>query len=202
MKRNTVKYLTEGQSREAVAKFNQHDLLPPHSLSDPIKKHPSPYSPSDPLALELLVSIFRTSWLLHSNQETMLRKHNLSNQAWRTLVILFFNRDRTMPLHRISEHLAVTRPHVTGIIDIMEQEGLVERIADPNDRRVTLAHLTEQGVARMIEVGPQYNVLLANLFSPFSEEEKELLLALLYRLRCHLANDDSADPVSEDETSG
>ena len=202
MKHNTISYLTEEESRESVAKFDGRDILPLHSLSDAIKKHASPYSPSDPLALELLISIFRTAGMLHGSQEAMLRNYNLTIQAWRTLGILFFNQDHAAPLHIISQMLGVTRPHVTGVIDTLEQDGLVERIAHPADRRVTLAHLTEKGAERMIEVSPHYNVLIADLFSPFSEEEREQLLALLYRLRHHLADKDSANPCAEGGTSG
>jgi DNA-binding MarR family transcriptional regulator len=198
MKHNTVSNLTEEESREAVAKFDGRDILPLHSMSDAIKKHSSPYSPSDPLALELLISIFRTAGMLHGSQEAMLRRYNLTIQAWRTLGILFFNQDRAAPLHIISRMLGVTRPHVTGIIDTLEQDGLVERIAHPDDRRVTLAHLTDKGAERMIEVGPHYNVLVADLFNPFSEDEKEQLLVLLYRLRQHLTGDASSRCFNEE----
>ncbi len=201
MNQNTISDLTEEQNREAVAKFDVRDILTLHSLSDAIRNHPSSHSSSDPLALELLVSIFRTAGMLRGNQEAMLRKHSITSQAWRTLGILFFHQDRAMPLHIISHMLGVTRPHVTGIVDSLEHEGLVERIAHTDDRRVTLAHLTDKGIERVKEIGPSYNALLAEMFSPFSEEEKEQLLALLYRLRQHLASGDAADPCTEDGTS-
>ncbi len=198
MSRNTINQLTEEQSRDAVAKFDAREILPLHSLSDVIRNHPGPDAPSDPLGLELLVSIFRTAGMLRGSQEVMLRKHNITGPAWRALGMLFFHQNHAMPLHSISQMLGVTRPHVTGIIDTLEQDGLVERIAHPDDRRVTLAHLTDKGIEQLKEVNPHYNALIAELFSPFSEEEEEQLLALLFRLRQHLASSNSSDHCFSD----
>ncbi len=201
MKRNTINNLSEEHSREAIAKFDGRDTLPPHSLSDAIKLHQSPYSASDPLALELLVSIFRTAGILHASQEAMLRNYNLNIQEWRTLGILFFNQDHAAPQHIISSMLGVTRPHVTGIIDALEQEGLVERIAHPDDRRVTLAHLTDKGIEQLKETSPHYNTLLAEMFSPFNEEEKQQMLTLLYRLRQNVIGDNNSR-CHDEESNG
>ncbi len=39
---------------------------------------------------------------------------------------------------RLSEHLGVSLPAATGLIDRMEERGLVERVDDPGDRRKVL----------------------------------------------------------------
>ncbi|MDP6349691.1 MAG: MarR family transcriptional regulator [Chloroflexota bacterium] len=46
---------------------------------------------------------------------------------------------------RLAQLLDVTMPTVTGTVDRMVQRGLVERQADPGDRRVVLVAMTEQG---------------------------------------------------------
>jgi DNA-binding MarR family transcriptional regulator len=199
MNKDIVNYLTEEQSEAAVAKFDERDILQLHSLSDMIKQHPPEHG--DPLATELLVSIFRTAGMLRNAQEPVFRKHNMVSGAWRALGILLFQKTHTLPLHKISRMLGVTPPHVTGIIDTLEQEGLVERIAHPDDRRVTLAHLTDKGIERLKEISPEYNANVAAIFSPFSDEEKEQVLALLIRLRRHLSSD-GVNSCAQDETSG
>jgi DNA-binding MarR family transcriptional regulator len=45
----------------------------------------------------------------------------------------------------IAELLGIGLPNVTGIVDRMEERGLVERSRDPEDRRVVHVRLTEAG---------------------------------------------------------
>src|ERR1700691_674157 len=42
----------------------------------------------------------------------------------------------------LSERVGMNRATVTSVVDTMEREGLVRRIADPGDRRVYLIALT------------------------------------------------------------
>lgn len=46
---------------------------------------------------------------------------------------------------QLSKQLLVSNGNVTGIVDRLEEEGLVERYVDERDRRATLVGLTEDG---------------------------------------------------------
>jgi DNA-binding MarR family transcriptional regulator len=65
---------------------------------------------------------------------------------------------------------------VTGIIDRMEREGLVQRVRSSEDRRVIRIHLTEKGakLARDIPVEPM-EVLRSALGGLTSTETKDFL---------------------------
>ena len=45
----------------------------------------------------------------------------------------------------LAEHLAVSRPHVTAVVDGLAERGWVERGPDPKDRRRVSHALTEAG---------------------------------------------------------
>ena len=53
--------------------------------------------------------------------------------------------DEPKPMGRIAEVLACDNSAMTWITDRLEEKGLVERQADPNDRRVKLLALTDEG---------------------------------------------------------
>jgi MarR family transcriptional regulator, organic hydroperoxide resistance regulator len=62
------------------------------------------------------------------------------------------------PMRRLVERLGCDASNVTGIVDRLEERGLVERTACPGDRRVRMVRLTARGaevrariVARMAE---------------------------------------------------
>ena len=56
-----------------------------------------------------------------------------------------------MPMSRLAELLDVSFSNATGIVDRMEERGLVERVRVPDDRRVVLVRIAANGVAAMEE---------------------------------------------------
>jgi DNA-binding MarR family transcriptional regulator len=50
-----------------------------------------------------------------------------------------------MPMRELASALACVNSNVTGIIDRLEDRGLVERRAAPNDRRVKMLVVTDAG---------------------------------------------------------
>lgn len=53
-----------------------------------------------------------------------------------------------LPLGELAERLRCVRSNVTQLVDRLEAEGLVRRVADPSDRRYVRAELTAEGRAR------------------------------------------------------
>lgn len=53
--------------------------------------------------------------------------------------------------HDLARHLEVSMPTVTGIVDRLVERGMVDRRADPTDRRVRLTALSPAGEAFVAE---------------------------------------------------
>jgi DNA-binding MarR family transcriptional regulator len=90
-----------------------------------------------------------------------------------------------MPLNEIaaSEHLSA--PSVTKTITRMEEAGLVDRLTDPTDRRVSLVTLSKKGHALVDQIRSRRNAfLLLRLrdLSPTDLEAVEQALPILERL--------------------
>jgi DNA-binding MarR family transcriptional regulator len=62
-------------------------------------------------------------------------------------MLLSFTRAGALPLGKIGERLQVHRTSVTNIIDKLEADGLVRRVPHAEDRRATLAEITDEGRA-------------------------------------------------------
>ena len=52
----------------------------------------------------------------------------------------------TIPMRAMGEKLSCDASFMTGMVDRLEEDGLIERRPDPGDRRVTLIALTAKGV--------------------------------------------------------
>jgi DNA-binding MarR family transcriptional regulator len=77
----------------------------------------------------------------------LLRPHGLTFPRYEALMLLSFTRAGALPLGKIGERLQVHRTSVTNIIDKLEADGLVRRVPHAEDRRATLAEITDEGRA-------------------------------------------------------
>jgi DNA-binding MarR family transcriptional regulator len=57
-----------------------------------------------------------------------------------------------LPVSRLADWLGIGVPNATGLLDRMEQRGLVERARDAGDRRVVLARQTDLGREAVAEL--------------------------------------------------
>jgi DNA-binding MarR family transcriptional regulator len=84
----------------------------------------------------------------------------------------------TMSMREIGDRLSCDASFVTGMVDRLEEDGLLERRPDPGDRRVTLIALTDKGAALRVQA-------LEALYEPppefaaLDDEELEQLSKLL-----------------------
>ncbi len=83
-------------------------------------------------------------------------------------------------LGELAETLHCDKTNVTGLVDRVEKQGLVTRVADPDDRRVTRLELTKTGRAkvnhfhevlnrRLTSIDPELNVD-ANALTAIAEQ--------------------------------
>lgn len=83
----------------------------------------------------------------------------------------------------ISQKLMVTNGNITGIIEGLVQEGLVERSPDPADRRAFQVRLTAAGTTTFEEMAALHRGWITDLTDSLSDDEQQYLHALLTKLR-------------------
>ena len=87
----------------------------------------------------------------------------------------------TMKMAEIGERLGVTARNVTKLVDALEDEGLLERMAHPTDRRVTLIALTCDGVMAA-KAGVMRLEKAKEFFECLSQRDKNDMRRVLLRL--------------------
>jgi len=83
----------------------------------------------------------------------------------------------------IVEKTLITKGTLTGVIDRLEQKGLVKREVPPDDRRSVIVKLTPEGVDVFQEVFPAHIADIKQHCESLDASEIELLRVLLSRLR-------------------
>ena len=82
----------------------------------------------------------------------------------------------------LASTLGVVPRSATGLVEALEDAGLVQRTADPGNRRQVLVSLTDAGQARQQAMADARAEAGDGLFSVLDQHERRLLADLLQRL--------------------
>src|SRR4029453_14834694 len=98
-----------------------------------------------PAAMSATTSIMRVQQIILAAVDEALRPLDLTFARYEALALLAFSRQGPLPMGKMGARLMLPPPSVTNIIDRLERQGLVGRLAHPTDRRTTLAEITDEG---------------------------------------------------------
>lgn len=101
-------------------------------------------------AIEALSALRFAARSLSHLQERWADKYGLSEGRMGVLFRLY--RGGEAPLGELAEDLDSTPRNITGLVDHLERDGLVERVPDADDRRSVRARLTAAGRERIESV--------------------------------------------------
>ena len=87
----------------------------------------------------------------------------------------------------LAQALNITPPTATNTLQRMERNGWVRRRRDKTDQRIVRVYLTEKAGALHEEVRNTFRELDQELTAVLSENERNILVASLLKVRHHLA---------------
>ena len=115
----------------------------------------------------------------------------LTRSEYELLVMLVINLEgdkKALTVTEISSLLQITPAGVTHLINPLEQAGYIERLQDPNDRRIVLIGLTDKGtqVAESLILEVQENLI--GLIHHLGEEDSKTLIRLMSQAITYFAS--------------
>ena len=110
-----------------------------------------------------------------------LHRQGISMAHLQTLWIL--QEHGPQPMTRLADLLGVAVPNATGIIDRMEQRGLVERLRDGADRRVVTVRQTPEGARAVEEIDGWRSDMLVELLDRLDTDQLLRLVGGVNELR-------------------
>jgi DNA-binding MarR family transcriptional regulator len=108
--------------------------------------------------------------------DARLRERGLSLQGYKLMRAL---EDSDRSMREISDVLHISPRTVTDMIDGLEARGLVARCPHPDDRRVTLVHLTAEGRSQLAAAAAGAEQMSRAAVSGLSESDQKTLRVLL-----------------------
>jgi DNA-binding MarR family transcriptional regulator len=100
--------------------------------------------------------------------------HGVSLLGFQVLALLEVH--DAVPMGRLADELDVALPNATGIVNRMEERGLVCRRDDPTDRRVVLVQLAADGRRLIGEMESERQERMRRLFGQLRPVQQERLL--------------------------
>ena len=92
-------------------------------------------------------------------------------------VLTLLRHHDAMPMGRLAEILDASMSSTTGIIDRMEEKGLVERVRVPDDRRIVLVRSTAAGLALIDEAELVKSEIIISAISRLDPDQLDRLTA-------------------------
>jgi len=137
---------------------------------------------------ELLVSLLRTTDVLHERFEAMIRPFNISMTQYNVLRILRGAEPAGRTCGEIGERMIAREPDVTRLLERLEKAGLIRRTRDSKDRRVVVTRITNAGLKLLDELEPKLREL-DGLLKPMGQRKIASTLKLLDEVRAHVRRD-------------
>lgn len=148
------------------------------ALMDCHEKHP-----------EINVNAVETCWLLLDSAFKIIKtlgvnfsKYNVSDGKFSILIQLYLKDDYMATPSELSANAKVTKSTITGLLDGLEKDNIIERRNHKTDRRMVLIKLTNKGINLMNEIIPIHFNLLSELFESLGANNINALRALLETL--------------------
>jgi MarR family transcriptional regulator, organic hydroperoxide resistance regulator len=120
------------------------------------------------------------SGIIKQKGREMLSTYTITPPQFVALQWLF--EDGDMTIGELSNKMYLACSTTTDLVDRMEKNLLVERVKNPNDRRVVRIHLLEEGKRIIDEVIKKRQVYLEEVLVDFSTDEIQILQKSLKKL--------------------
>jgi len=135
----------------------------------------------DVSAAELTERVMRVAHLIRRSSMANLAALDLTPAQSRALRTIS-KAGGPLRMGELASTLGVVPRSATGLVDALQEAGMVERTVDPNNRRSVLVTLTEQGRERQREMARARAAAGDGLFGGLSPRERRLLAQLLGRI--------------------
>lgn len=141
------------------------------------------YPDADVTAVSTFLYLLRVATELSVALDTCLSKHGLLQGRWWVLILLMREASKTSTPSALADKAGVSRATMTGLIDGLEQNGLVARVYANGDRRSISIALTDSGQSKLDVVMPDYYRRLRQCMQALDEDQRKQLQEFLELIR-------------------
>ena len=144
---------------------------------------------------DIIGAIITLARLIKTEADKRARAHGMTRAQWAILINL--ERQPGLLQKELAELLEVEPITVARLIDRLEARGMVERRADPGDRRCWRLHLTDASRPLMGEIGGHLGELAAICLDGVDDRATDIFRDVLSRMRDAMAAEARKSPTPQ-----
>ncbi len=130
-------------------------------------------------AVEATLALLTAAQDLLEAHEAQIQSYGFSRGRFSVLMLLNRSPKGEASPSALAKGARVTRATITGLLDGLERDGLVERIPDQEDRRRLRVRLTARGRRSLGKMLPKHVARVTSLVAPLDRKERKTLVKLL-----------------------
>lgn len=119
----------------------------------------------------------RLSSLLIQHINEALKPYGLARSQWQVLSRV--SRAGTLSQRDLQQAMRVEAATLTGIVDVLEAKGWIERLESPTDKRCRVLHVTPSGAELMASIPDPHEEIEARMLEGLSEDQRKRAERLL-----------------------
>ncbi|WP_249168661.1 MarR family winged helix-turn-helix transcriptional regulator [Alkaliphilus sp. B6464] len=98
------------------------------------------------------------------------------------IALYYLGKEEVISQKELAEKMNIKESSVARLLDRMERDGLVERVKNENDKRVTNVRLTDKGKQYRIKLLPEGEEFEKLLYKNISDEEMKIFTTVLSKM--------------------
>ena len=148
---------------------------------------------ADHAAIRLWLRMLATNRLIETRMRRLLQERFATTLPRFDLMAQLERVPGGLKMGELSKRMMVTGGNVTGITDGLVREGLVERVAEPADRRAWRVKLTRTGQRAFKAMAEEHERWVAEALAALSAREMSAMAGRLGRLKAHVRSLEGRD---------
>jgi DNA-binding MarR family transcriptional regulator len=135
--------------------------------------------------VQLMLQLMLTREAIVRVQEQLFEAHGLTIQQYNVIRIVRGGPAKGHPIYEIEGRMIYRFANVTRLVDRLELQGLLKRVADSKDRRVSRVVITPKGRRLMERLDEPVQTMATRLTNCYGDEECMAMANRLEHLRDH-----------------
>lgn len=137
---------------------------------------------------EALMNIWWTANVLRKISSKFFHEYSSSDAQFNILVLL---KDSKEPLTQndLSKKLLVDKSNITGLLDRLQKQDLIQRVPVEGDRRSYHIHLTKAGAKLTAKLDALYVKKVQSIMKDMSERDCRDIIRITKKMRASLADE-------------
>ena len=126
--------------------------------------------------------------MLDSKVNRDFRKWDLTCSQHAIIAYLFDNQSVETTQRDLEETFSLKNPTVTGLLNLLEKKGMIQRVTNPKDRRSNIIKLTDKSLALEKQLTASRKRAEEAILEGFTPDEKQQLESFMRRLMDNIQN--------------